>query len=155
MDMGGGHLKTFQCGTFSSSRHLLFPQLALPSHRDILSRPPNHHHQAPANSASRKIPYLCVLNDRRDSTCSLSVSESLEDLLVLLSSLEGDCCGFALGSSFFRGTAFVWKRFFLIARTELTFPRKAGSPRRNLGFTYGGILSLMRDSALICLLFTR
>lgn len=125
------------------------------SHSDILSWPPNHH-QAPANSGRRKIPYLCVFKDRRDSTCSLSVSEVLEDLLTLASSLKDDSCGLSLlASSFLRGTAFDWKRFFLIARTELTFPRKAESPRRSLGFTDGGILSLMRDSALICLLLTR
>lgn len=125
------------------------------SHRDILSWPPNHH-QAPANSARRKIPYLCVFKDRRDSTCSLPVSESLDDLLALLSALEGDCCGLVLlESSFFRGTAFDWKRFFLIARTELTFPWETGSPRRDLGFTNGGILSLIRDSARICLFLTR
>lgn len=94
--------------------------------------------------------------DRRDSTCSFPVSESLEDLLALLSSLGSDCGGFPLlVSTFLRGTAFNWKRFFLRARTELAFPCKAESPRRNLGRTYGGILSLMSDSALTCRLLTR
>lgn len=139
-----------QCCTFSAARYLHFPQLAPLSHRDILSRPPNHH-QAPANSATRKIPYLCVLKDRRDSTCSFPVSEPLEDWLAVLSSLGGDCCGFGLlTSNFLRGTAFNWKRFFLSARTELVFLCVANSPRRGLGFTDGGILSCMRDSALTC-----
>lgn len=156
--LGAGAFNNFCCsstepvGTFISSWHLLFPQMAHFSHRDILCWTPNH--QAPANSATRKIPYLRLFKDRRDSTCSLLVSESLEDLLLLLS-LELDGCDVTLGSSFFRGTAFVSKRLFLKARTELTFPREAGSPRRSLGFTYGGNLSFIRDCAPICLLFTR
>lgn len=93
---------------------------------------------------------LCLLNDRRDSTCSFPVPESLGDLLASSSSLGGDCCGFSLlGSSFFRGPAFTWKRLFLRARTELAWPRVPKSPKRSLGLTFGGTLSLMRDVALI------
>lgn len=119
----------------------------------ILCWPPNHH-QAPANSARRKIPYLCLFKARWDSTCSLLESESLEDDLLLLSSLEVECSGFPLGSSFVRGKS-DWKRLFLDSRTELTSPRGTGSPRPSLGFTYGGNLSFMRDSVLTCLLFSR
>lgn len=119
----------------------------------ILCWPPNHH-QAPANSARRKIPYLRLFKARWDSTCSLLESESLEDDLVLLSSLEVDCCGFPLGSSFVRGKS-DWKRFFLNARTELTFPCGTGSPRPSLGFIYGGNLSFMSDSVLNGLFFSR
>lgn len=81
-------------------------------------------------------------------------SESLEDDLVLLSSLEGECSAFPLGSSFVRGKS-DWKRLFLNSRTELTLPRGTGSPRSSLGFIYGGNLSFMRDSVLTCLLFSR
>lgn len=121
----------------------------------ILSWPPNHH-QAPANSATMKIPYLCGFKERRDSTCSFPVPESLEDLLALLSSLDDDSCRFGLrGSSFSRETALDWKRFFLRASTELGVPCAATSPRRGLGLTVEGILSIMRDSALMCWLLTR
>lgn len=114
--------------------------------------PPNHH-QVPANSARRKIPYLRLFKARWDSTCSLLESESLEDDLVLLSSLEVDCCGFPLDSSFVRGKS-DWKRLFLNARTELTFPRGTGSPRPSLGFIYRGNLSFMSDSVLNGLFFS-
>ena len=84
-----------------------------------VSSQPNPY-QAPAR-CNRSIPYLRVLTDRRDSTCSLSVSDPLGDLLARLSSLLGDSRGglILLSSRFRRGAASAWKRSLRLARMEL------------------------------------
>ena len=81
-----------------------------------------------------------MLTDRRDSTCSLSVSDPLGDLLARLSSLLGDSFGglILLSSRFRRGAASAWKRSLRLARMELELLTSGFVALVLVGFIDGG-----------------